>query len=397
MGLFDLNTKIKFTTECVRYNSAHFIAMWWVNEDGSVWTDKANQAPYLWLVRKGTSGNYNLREATNFDINLQVQNIFTPQYNCRIHTQCNNHKLRIMIIPVCKVPNLSTLYSQFATAFTNAVSGGTNDGDYAIIRLDDNSSYSLAYSSFSAVLKDYIQNTLTSSSQRSYGESIIDIDVVNSAMKDCINRAYRFINSSNIVTGGSFDFYTICGSTTSSGSTLVVPSYKLFPDPVDNANTITGFNLGVGLLSLRLCHKGLSSTCNIIEYGYDTLDNQQYPLVDCCNTYELFNVSVSSTASLSFKYFIFYQDADPLSSTFLQFVNKVIRANDSVNYNNSVTIRAIPGSLYVVQQSNSTPNTGTVVYQSSTENKNFSTNISNGSNQDTLTVTKNGIFKIQCP
>lgn len=396
MGLFDLNAKIKFTTECVRYNSAHFIAMWWVNEDGRVWTDKANQTPYLWLVRKGTSGNYNLREATNFDINLQVQNIFTPQYNCRIHTQCNNHKLRIMIIPVCKVPNLSTLYNQFANAFTNAVSGGTNDGDYAIIRLDDNSSYSSAYSSFSAVLKDYIQNTLTSSSQRSYGESIIDIAVVNSAMKDCINRAYQFVNSSNIVTGGSSDFYTICGSTTSSGSTLVVPSYKLFPDPVDSGNTITGFNLGREFLVLRLCHKGLSSTCNIEEQG-DILDNQQYPLVDCCNTYELFNVSVSSTASPSFKYFIFYQDADPSSSTFLQFVNQVIRANDPSNYNSSVTIKAIPGSLYVVQQSNSTPNTGTVVYQSSTSNKNFSINIPNGSYQDTLTVTKNGIFKIQCP
>lgn len=396
MGLFDLNAKIKFTTECVRYNSAHFIAMWWVNEDGSVWTDKVNQAPYLWLVRKGISGNYNLREATNFDINLQVQNIFTPQYNCRIHTQCNNHKLRIMIIPVCKVPNLSS-YSQFESAFTNAVSGGTNDGDYAIIRLDDNSSYSSAYSSFSKRLMEYIQNTLTSSSQRSYGESIIDIDVVNSAMKNCINRAYQFIKSSNIVTGGSSDFYTICGSTTSSGSTLVVPSYKLFPDPVDNSNTITGFNLGTTYLQLRLCHKGLSSTCDIISQGLDKLGNQQYPLVDCCNTYELFNVSVSSTASTSFKYFIFYQDANPTSSTFLQFVNEVIRANDPGNYNSSVTIKAIPGSLYVVQQSGSTPNTGTVVYQSSVADKNFSTNIPNGSYQDTLTVTKNGIFKIQCP
>lgn len=396
MGFFDLNAKIKFTTECVRYNSAHFIAMWWVNGDGSVWTDKANQAPYLWLVRKGTSGNYNLREATNFDINLQVQNIFTPKYNCRIHTQCNNHKLRIMIIPVCKVPNLSTLYSQFANAFTNAVSGGTNDGDYAVIRLDDNSSYSSAYSSFSAVLKDYIQNTLTSSSQRSYGESIIDIAVVNSIMKDCINRGYQFVNSPNIVTGGSSDFYTVCGSTTSSGSTLAVPYYKLFPDPVDNGNTITGFNLGTMYLSLRLCHKGLSSTCDIRDQGLGTLYNQQYPLMDCCNTYETFIVSISSTASTSFKYFIFYQDANPASSTFLQFVNEVIRANDPNKYNSSVTIKAIPGSLYVVRQSDSNPNTGSLVYQSSVYNKNFSASIPNGTNQDTLTVTKHGIFKIQC-
>jgi hypothetical protein len=393
MGLFDLNAKIKFTTDCVRYNSAHFIAMWWVNEDGTIWTDKTNQTPYLWLVRKGTGNNYNLREATNFDINLQVQNIFTPQYNCRIHAQCNNHKLRIMIIPICKVSNLSS-YGQFANAFTNASTGGTNDGDYFIERLDNNSSYSSAYSSFSTHLMEYVQNTLLSSSQRSFGESIIDIDVVNSAMKNCINREYQLIYSSNIVTGSNSDTYTICGSELSSGN-LILPSYKLFPDPVDNSTPISGFTFNTSTLKLRFCHKSLSTTGEIHEYGLDTLDNQQYPLVDCCNTYELFNVSVASTNSQSFKYFIFYQDADPASSTFLQFVNRVIKFGDSNYYSSINSIKAIPGSLYIVKKDDLT-NTGLLTYESSTSNKNFSTTISNGLGNDTLTVTKGGISKIQC-
>jgi hypothetical protein len=391
MGLFDLNTKIKFTTECVRYNSAHFIAMWWVNEDGTVWTEKTNQAPYLWLVRKGLGNNYNLREATNFDINLQVPNIFTPQYNCRIHTQCNNHKLRIMVIPVCKVVNLSS-YGAFANAFTSASNVSSNDGDYAIIRLDDNPSYSSAYNSFSIHLMKYIQNTLSPGSQRSFGESIIDIDVVNSAMKNCINKEYQLIYSSNIVTGSNSDTYTICGSELSSGN-LILPSYKLFPDPIDNSTPVSGFTFNTSTLLLRFCHKSLNLLGNDYEYDLDLLDNQQYPLVDCCNTYESFTVSVSNNVTPSFKYFIFYQDADPSSSTFLQIVNQVIRANDSSNYSNSTTIKAIPGSLYIIQQGIINPTTGILVYQSSTSGKNFSTTLSS----DTLTVTKGGIQKIQCP
>jgi hypothetical protein len=394
MGFFDLRARIKFTTDCVRYNSAHFIAMWWVNEDGSVWTDKSNpNNPYLWLVRKGLNNNYNLREATNFDINLDVQNIFTPSYNCRVHTQCNNHKLRIMIIPVCKVPNLNT-YNQFETAFNDNTGSVGSDGDYVITRLDNNAAYSGSYSTFSNVLNNYINNSLTN---RSFGESIIDIDVVNSIMKNCINKTYRFGFLSSIITGNNLNFYTICGSKLSGSGNLIVPSYQLFPNPVDNGNPINDLDLGTSSLHLRFCHRSLNTTGDIHEYSLNVLDSQQYPLVDCCNTYEFFNVSVTTNAAQSFKYFIFYQDADPTSPTFLQFVNKVIRDNDT-NYNNTINgIVAIPGSLYVVQYISNTPPTGSVVYQSAMSNKNFSITIPNGTGSDTLTVTKGGINKIQCP
>jgi hypothetical protein len=390
MGFFDLRARIKFTTDCVRYNSAHFIAMWWVNEDGSVWTDKSNpNNPYLWLVRKGLNNNYNLREATNFDINLDVQNIFTPSYNCRVHTQCNNHKLRIMIIPVCKVPNLNT-YNQFETAFNDNTGSVGSDGDYVITRLDNNAAYSGSYSTFSNVLNNYINNSLTN---RSFGESIIDIDVVNSIMKNCINKTYRFGFLSSIITGNNLNFYTICGSKLSGSGNLIVPSYQLFPNPIDNGSPIDDFTFDFSMLFLRLCHKSLSTTAEIAENGFSLIDNQQYPLVDCCNTFEYFNVSVTSTASPSFKYFIFYQDANPTSSTFLQFTNQVIRFND-LNYPSTINgIQAIPGSLYIVRQDDNNPTIGFLVYQSSLSAKISSINISN----DTLTVTKGGINKIQCP
>jgi len=394
MGFFDLRARIKFTTDCVRYNSAHFIAIWWVNEDGSVWTDKTNQTPYLFLVRKGTGNHYNLREATNFDIDLDIQNIFTPNYNCRIHTQCNNHKLRIMVIPVCKIPNLNT-YTQFETAFNNASLVTSSDGDYAIIRLDDNPSYSSSYNAISVVLKDYINNNL-SGSYRSFGESIIDIDVVNSIMKNCVNRVYKFEFLSNITTGNSLNFYTICGSTSSSGN-LIVPSYQLFPNPIDNGNPINNFTFNNTMLLFRVCHRGLYTIGEIAENGFSFADNQQYALVSCCNTFEYFNVSITSTASQSFKYFVFYQDADPTSSTFLQFVNQVIRFGD-LNYSSSINgIRAIPGSLYVVRQEVNNPTTGDVVHQSAASGKIFSTTIPNGTGNDTLKVIKGGINKIICP
>jgi hypothetical protein len=393
MSFFSLRARIKFTTDCVRHNSAHFIAMWWVNEDGSVWTDKPNpNNPYLWLVKKGLNNNYNLKEATNFDINLDVPNIFTPSYNCRVHTQCNNHKLKIMVIPVCKIPNLNS-YGQFTSAFTDSSGSVGTDGDYVITRLDNNSSYSSSYVAFSNVLNNYINNSLTN---RSFGESIIDIDVVNSIMKNCINKTHRFDFSSNITTGNSLNSYTICGSASSSGS-LIVPSYQLFPNPVDVGGPIDDFTFNDSSITLRLCHKSLTTTGEVFENGFSVIDNQQYPLVDCCNTFEYFNVSVTSTAFPSFKYFIFYQDADPTSSTFLQFVNRVIRHNDA-SYSNTINgIMAVPGSLYIVRQDSSNPTTGFLVYQSSLSHKIFSTTIPNGTGSDTLTVTKGGINKIQCP
>jgi len=394
MGFFDLRAKIKFTTECVRYNSAHFIAMWWVNEDGSVWTDKTNQTPYLFLVRKGSTNNYNLREATNFDINLNIQNVFTPSYNCRIHTQCNNHKLRIMVIPVCKIPNLNT-YSQFENAFNNASLVTTNDGDYAIIRLDNDVNYSSSYNAISTILKDYINNNLLGLN-RSFGDSVIDIDIVNSIMKDCVNKAYQLTYSSNIVTGNIFDYYKTCGSELNSFGNNVSSTYLLFPNPIDNSTPISGFTFNTSVLQLRFCHKSLNTSGNALEYGLDNLDNQQYPLIECCNTYELFNVGVTSTSPQSFKYFIFYQDADPTSSTFLQFINQVIKFGDS-NYSSTINgIKAIPGSLYILQQ-DVNPSQGLLIYTSSTFNKNFSATIPNGTGNDSISVIKNGINKIICP
>ena len=390
MNEYSLNIRLKFTTECVRYRSAHFIAIWWVDKEGFVYTPNTLRRPYLFLVRKNLNNNYNLNQAKNFDLSLLLPNDIDERYRCLLHTQCDNHKLRIMVIPVCKIPNLS-LYGDFEAAFINAPCTGT-DEDYCIERIDNNAAYANSYNSFSDnFLMKVIGNVLTVGGPRGYGESIIDIDVVNKSIKNCAIKTFRI--DGLITTGNPNNNYSICSGTLT-GTNIVKDTFQLFPNPIDNGNPIPNYTFSAGMF-FSLCSKSVL-TDNIDNFDLNDYfqktgnDFLQVPL-QCCNTYERVEVSLSRSDSVvSNKIYVFYQEANPSSPNFLKFVNNTLRFND-INYSSSGVFFAIPGSLYIVYDDS--VGGSYVAYQSSVSQTNVVFTLNDGT---TLTVNRPYIDKINC-
>lgn len=349
-----INLSIRFTSDSTRFSACHIVALWFVKNNGTLWTPNANQYPYLWLV---ASGETVLSHRKNFD---QVLTDVSLDCNslCFLLQNCEIKKARVMVIPCCR---LNLPQDNNLSSFISSLNSSNNEGQYYI----GNSGPTWTN------LANQIHTiaTMSSTPPQGIGEAYIDVNIVNQQFYRCKSILYRILGSGNINNGNTSSLtFSSCFKTCDDS----LPTYDkvLFPVPNDLSSNIVNFTLNPDApINSRLCafdnfpltfSNALSP--NIIV---DQIMNPDSGV--CCNEVAEYD---SISHSGSGKIYLWYQNGDVTSTNFGQMEGLVLNSTESIN--NLIVMKNTLIVFHDINNDNSINSSTDLIYSNSVSGYNSS-------------------------